>query len=417
MVLFTIYSDMLGEFYIRGLLFLWLLSQQVTWLRNAQLYLHLYQPSKSLLDSHHLFTSPFRNHALLDFTTLLDETPCTCLPRLVLCGYERKRGPDGVLLLEPDPNGGQVPIIDFGVGTTYRDLRNQLQQTLIESNPHVQADVRLYRQLIFEQHGIDASVQHEYKIVGLAQRKGRRKWVNFTETKSEIQQRLVAQSFRIVVTEMNVEDATSSSYQQVVRHGAMDALIGIHGAHLTEAIWMPPHSWIVELLPYIPNEIPHGSWTKATTAPTPLGTIFDGTSLNHVGYPLQRDNAPYCYDEPPNLDCWRIDANPWDNRDFVVSVDQLEKIIVSFLTKPLVTCADFVAQAADHYVLYNVNCAEAVKGDIAPHHYYREMKQPNFMPDPTPPTTTTTTTTTVDLANNETLTVTANETNSAASGA
>jgi hypothetical protein len=194
-------------------------------------------------------------------------------------------------------------------------------------------------------------------------------------------------------------------------------LIGIHGAHLTEAIWMPPHSWIVELLPYIPNEIPHGSWTKATTAPTPLGTIFDGTSLNHVGYPLQRDNAPYCYDEPPNLDCWRIDANPWDNRDFVVSVDQLEKSIVSFLTKPLVTCADFVAQAADHYVLYNVNCAEAVKGDIAPHHYYREMKQPNFMPDPTPPTTTTTTTTTVDLANNETLTVTANETNSAASGA
>lgn len=134
---------------------------------------------------------------------------------------------------------------------------------------------------------------------------------------------------------------------------------------------MKPGSFVVELLPYIPEGIAVGDWAKLTTKPTPLGVIFDETNLQHIGVPLQRDSAPYCYDdEKDDLKCWRMGHNPWDERDFLFPDDKVEMIIRPFLLGELETCEDYTAQARDKYVLYNVNCKGEGEEKVTPHHFY-----------------------------------------------
>lgn len=370
--MFSVYNEMLGEFYDRGLFYLWLLSRQHEWVQHAQLYIHVYMPLRRILDSHLLFTSPFRNHLLLDFTTLLDELPCTCLPRLIFLGYEASPGrgnESGWTVVEPGRN--PVPDrVNIG-GWEHRDFRNFLRGSMIEENPLVQEDIRTRRKLIFDVMNIPASERHEWKIVGLAQRNGRRRWRSLDTTLEETQRQLY--DHRLVLIEANVESKFSTPYEQLITHGALDALVGIHGAQMTEAIWMKPGSWVIELLPYIPEGIVWGDWTTATNEPTPLGWIFDNTDLNHVGYPLKRDSAPYCHDdnnaEDP-LDCWRAWRNPWSDRDFELGSISLEKILKAVLVEEFDTCQGYRDSAGDALVLYNVNCAAEVNGTVKPHHFY-----------------------------------------------
>jgi hypothetical protein len=230
-------------------------------------------------------------------------------------------------------------------------------------------------------------------LVGLAQRLGRRKWRNLDEVMGEVQSRLKQSEARlgkrIVLVQMNVEE-DSSSYQQLVRHGALDGLIGIHGAQLTEAIWMKDGSWVVELLPYIPSYSMWGQWTRTVHKPTPLGVIFQGTGLNHAGLRLDVASSPYCDMNETNRDCWTDRHNMWDTRDFVVSADLLERIVTTLFVFPTKnkgkedqhhrSCQDWQDRAASaDVVLYNVNCAEgggdgAAAAAVSPHAYYRPLE-------------------------------------------
>ena len=45
----------------------------------------------------------------------------------------------------------------------------------------------------------------------------------------------------------------------------MDAIVGIHGAQLTHAVWLRPQSLIVELLPWVMDGLIVGGWTKDVT--------------------------------------------------------------------------------------------------------------------------------------------------------
>src|SRR3569832_2184228 len=138
--MFSLYNEMLGEFYIRGFLHLWLLSRDFDWVKEAQLYLHMHSPYRSLLDSHHLFTSALRTKPLLDFAVLLNEPTCTCLPRVIFCEYDVVPTPEepGVLQLKLS-SGPEAE------GTMLRDFRNFLRNSTIESNRYVQADIQAYR--------------------------------------------------------------------------------------------------------------------------------------------------------------------------------------------------------------------------------------------------------------------------------
>ena len=45
----------------------------------------------------------------------------------------------------------------------------------------------------------------------------------------------------------------------------MNAIVGIHGAQLTHAVWLRPQSLIVELLPWVMDGLIVGGWTKDVT--------------------------------------------------------------------------------------------------------------------------------------------------------
>jgi hypothetical protein len=416
LVLFSVYNEMLGEFYDKSLVFLWLLSREHAWVKSAQLYLHMYMPFRRLLDSHHLFTSPFRSNPLLDFTALLDEPTCTCLPRLVLCGYRaipQKEAAEPSETTNTDETTSDPPVshappdrivLEPGASlwrhtdnvyptphSMFRDFRTHMRQSLIESNPHVQRDIRNHRDGILARRHIPVSERDEWKVVGLAQRSSRRRWRDLTTVGPEAQEALL--SHKVLLVEVNVETRASTSYQQVVWHGALDGLVGIHGAQLTEAIWMKPGSWLLELLPYVPKGLYMGQWVTFTDKPTPLGDYFYKTDLNHASYPLTRDSAPYCHDdnvedhpEDPLL-CWRQKHNPWDNRDFVLDAPTLVDILnrTVLVESPQSLCRDYVDRAGDRViVLGNVNCAETPRAPVAPHHYHwiNETDAPDAGHDP-----------------------------------
>jgi hypothetical protein len=103
--------------------------------------------------------------------------------------------------------------------------------------------------------------------VSLAQRSGRRRWLNLQDNENVCDQAL--RRHKILCTEINVEIKESHPYSQAITHGALDDLFGIHGAQLTEAI----------------------CWTRGVTGPTPLGVINKDTDLDHIGYPLERQSA------------------------------------------------------------------------------------------------------------------------------
>ena len=52
-------------------------------------------------------------------------------------------------------------------------------------------------------------------------------------------------------------------------------------AQLTQAVLLPPHAHVLELLPWIPDYI-RGKWVQTKHMPTPLGVIFLNTDLKWV---------------------------------------------------------------------------------------------------------------------------------------
>lgn len=108
----------------------------------------------------------------------------------------------------------------------------------------------------------------------------------------------------------------------VVMHRSFDMLIGIHGAHLTDAIWMyhsklvgtARNKYIVELLP---TNGP--SWTASTRMPTALGVIFRGSKLNHIGFKLHHDSI--------TQKDWDRGDSRWYKSDFKVRWERLKDVI------------------------------------------------------------------------------------------
>ena len=296
---------MLGEFYARSLVYLNELSKRYSWITSisTQLYLHLFQPYKGLMDSHHLFTAPWRSshRPLRSLSDLLDDTACTCMDRVIMCGYQieniaitndtvvmpltENQGEGPVVPgpmnendwnhlrslettshtttsdLTPEEKASQVEVtsIHFSHSNStpwqeprnvtmtwlrpydhgakiphnlFHDVRTKLRN-IITTNPVIQKDVLKFRQHAFSVEGVPSQDQDHYKIVGLAQRSGRRRWTDLSSIRRFINQNFQRDGVPIVCIEMNLE-TDSSQYQQVVRHGSLDGLIGIHGSQLSD---------------------------------------------------------------------------------------------------------------------------------------------------------------------------------------
>jgi len=390
LVLHGWFSHMLGEFYMRVLLgFYQLLSGMNatqmgadTFRENTQLYLHLDEPSKTILDSHIAFTEGFRgDRPLLDFKELLHSTGCHCKKRLILCGYgERKSGNQTIIF----PSGGVGS--DKWHHAPLKELRNDLRRKTILNNPLVQKQIERSRKAILQTHNVSESDLQDWLIVGLARRNLRRRWrkLDFVEDYCNIRLR----EYKAVCVQVSVDDEYSNPLWQVIRHGALDALVGVHGAQLTEAIWMKPGALVVELLPFVPNEQRMGHWTRTTHSPTPLGVMFHNTDLNHIGYPLDRSSLPDCKFVPERALNKCYGKNPrWDDRDFVASPFIVTEAVRRFHSNETTTlCQDWQNKSASEYsfVLYNVNCRNSPNERVSPHHFYwpkkkkRRMKKKNI---------------------------------------
>ena len=388
MILFSQFNDMLGEWYDRTLvgLLVFLQDHQVplqTFAQTTRLYIHRMDMTKPLLNTHHLLTEAFRTTPLGDVLELLDSPRCVCLPRVLFCGYNTKLDEtDGRTQLTPAYGMFRRDNKRHWQKRLSSDLRNLLRKQLVTNNPLVQTDMQDYRQSLLKRYVFGAvrtqtpttamtNNAGDWKIVGLTQRTGRRRWHNLQQVLNHLTASLHAK--RILVVEINVEDPEWTPYQHLVRHSGLDALIGIHGAQLTEAVWMKPGSLVVEILPYIPEGIAYGRWATYTHQPTPLGIIFDGTDLLHVGYKLERESAPYCYNST-TLDCWQAGSFPWDQRDFIAPAEAIERMIDVFMVHRPETCDDYreLSQASTNFVVYNAQCfpAGSTNNSIGTRHFY-----------------------------------------------
>jgi hypothetical protein len=431
------FNDMLGEFYSRTLPWLYLMQdaiaksmkivindktrgndtssylnssahqdvdEQITksFLEQTQMYLHVanFLQHGKMLDSHHLFTEAFRSNPLLSITSLLDNAGCRCMKRLILCGYEESIAvgkPIATRTLALNTNTSTALIGAGASGptdvksspyfaTAYRDLRRQMRRQVIENNPFILHDIETFRKNAILQvyPSLNGSQFDDsaFRIVGLTQRNKRRRWLNLNPLIQRCNTKWFNDTSNVICVEVNVEKEDVHPVRQAVMHAACDMLIGIHGAQLTEAIWMKDASTVVELLPWIPPKM-FGSWTRVMNAPTPLGEIFHETELNHIGYPLGRNSVPYCQektDETEYRECMK--QIRWDDRNYQVKPEVLRDMITNFL--PHNSSVDFVATPLScdewqrragekKYVLYNVRCIHDVNGtaqEASVHHYY-----------------------------------------------
>jgi hypothetical protein len=106
-----------------------------------------------------------------------------------------------------------------------------------------------------------------------------------------------------------------------------------------------------------------------TDRPTPLGEIFHGTTINHLGVRLGRGFVPLCeqfnWSDTGLKACLLNETNDnnlkfeWDNRDFNVDVDIVDKFISLFLLKDIPNCGRMYKRAEENdFVIYNTYFSE-----------------------------------------------------------
>ncbi|KAL3779820.1 hypothetical protein HJC23_002031 [Cyclotella cryptica] len=297
----------------------------------------------------------------------------------------------------------------------WAELRSFLSSNFMNHYPSLESDVVQFRKkTLLRINLIDGDYSgdtKEWTFVGLAQRSYRRSWINLPEVMGKCNAIYEAENNkRVVCIEVNVEK-TSSPYEQLLLHRSVDVLIGVHGAQLTQAVLLPPHGHVLELLPWVTDYI-RGWWVQTRHTPTPLGIIFHNSDVNHVGYSLGRDSVPLCngvgeIGSQEEKECFLKGGNRklfiWESRDFIVKPDVILQYIHQFLLEmhdtPL-ECNHITNVLDGQFVLYNVWCAtygsardkiSRLNPKLTLRHYYDEIpdhlrgkgkkKQKNKVPD------------------------------------
>jgi hypothetical protein len=424
-------------------------GSQKPWEQDIQFYVHLSHGDQTLYDGHKLLLSGMlskENSAEVKSMASLftnessesgEEDDCKCYEKMVFCGYavHTEESTDG----ETSPNNDTInredstpsdltPDINtkytlWGSSNTaddidgrgycgkgeiamdlyscdeWADLRFFLISNFINHYPTLKQDVVSFRRdaLIKLKH-VDDSYNgdtKEWKFVGLAQRSYRRSWINLPEVANVCNSLYQTDSgTKVACVEVNVEK-TNTPYEQLILHQSVDALIGVHGAQLTQAVLLPHHAHILELLPWVTDYI-RGSWVQTRHTPTPLGIIFHNTDLNHVGYSLDRDSVPMCkvsgeLGSEEEKECFISKANRmkfiWENRDFEVDPTIIMQYIHQRILAQDNECS-VISNALDAgFVQYNVWCktegaSDDKKSPIDPtlklrHYYDSKAKKKN----------------------------------------
>lgn len=273
----------------------------------------------------------------------------------------------------------------------YANLRNLLSSNFVKHYPKLSDDIVTFRRqallansLINNDYSGDTK---EWLVVGLTQRTYRRAWLNLPTVMKRCNAKFNDRS--VVFIEVNVE-TTSSPYEQLILHRSLDVMIGVHGAQLTQAVVLPPHAHVLEILPWVPSYI-RGNWVTRRDAPTPLGIIYHNSDLNHAGYSLDRTSTDLCVgvgevgsEAEKNCFLKQRKMFTWDNRDFNVEPD----VIIQYIEKLVLfmrddemgkLCSEVKDRLDERFVLYNIWCKKEVgeKTALSVSHYYAEKGLPN----------------------------------------
>jgi hypothetical protein len=416
MVLHSDYNHMIGEFYSRTILGLYQVLKNIpqsSVIPNVQYYIHFVDRRNDMFDGHRLFLGGLPNHTdrLENFVSLMPQnTTCRCYQKLIFCGYDannekrklisssyQPQNSSRTARVNDDLNNENAPITlkpgemigntncKVPTCTVYRKLRRGLIENYYLKYPDLEELIQQYRRKILINRGLlinnDTSSINQWKFVGLTHRTLRRKWLNIQDALSMCQRKFTKQ-YNVVCLTVNVEEATSPM-EQLLMHRSLHALIGVHGAQLTQGVLLPNHAYIVELLPWIP-EFLWGGWVATVNVPTPLGIIFLQTELNHLGYSLGRESVPFCLDvyksEDDDADkaCLLNETSGvrkkirWDKRNFTVPLNAIADFISRFLLQDShATCEDVEERGNEtRFVLYNVYCKQRSNHMIA-RQYYR----------------------------------------------
>ena len=267
--------------------------------------------------------------------------------------------------------------------TDWHDLRDFLASNFFKHYPTLERDlVEHRRKRLLDAGAIDEGYDGdtaEWTIVGLTQRSYRRAWLNLQGIIDECNG-----SFKnTICVEVNVEK-TRSPLEQLVLHRSLDALAGVHGAQLTQAVLLPPNAHVLEMLPWVTDYI-RGKWVQTTHTTTPLGVIFHNTDLNHLGYSLDRDSVPLCdgVEEAELHTCFMKSRKKfiWENRDFNVEpravLKYVEKFVLRNTQEKTQPCEEMEVGLGDRFVLYNVHCTRDGKKTEVKHFYHDEPHRAN----------------------------------------
>ena len=424
----SLFNFMIGEFYVRTLLPLHLLMTSNTgkgpnntslpWEQNIQLYVHFSHGDQKLYDGHKLLLSGMLSTEdapevksmldLFDVSSDHGEGDCECFEKTVFCGYD-------VYVNDTSQNASsnsltpnkKVNYTLWNAGNTANDLerigfcgKDDLHKDIFSCNEwadlrkflasnllkrystleddifHYRRDVLIRRDFVPKEYN---GTTQEWTFVGLAQRSYRRSWINLPDVLDECNSLFTKKAKNVVCVEVNVEK-TLDPYEQLILHRASNALIGVHGAQMTQAVLLPQHGHVLELLPWVPeNYNLRGLWVQIRHGPTPLGVIFHNTDLNHLGYSLGRDSVPLCkgvgeVGSEKEKACLNSKENRksfiWESRNFVVDPNVVLQYIEQFVLANSKECKDMSEALDDEFVLYNVWCEEDGESKSELKHYY-----------------------------------------------
>ena len=419
------YNEMMGEFYVRTIRGLnrWMRDYPQVSDDDVQIYVHFVE-RYDMFEGHRLFLAGLPNNNMFEsFIALMPRNDtCRCFRKLIFCGYHMENATtfrnDSLSKMIPndqhmwpsssrervhnkfdlnDPNAmvfKPIPLIPNSVtdchecrNTAYRELRSDLTKTHSEKYQNLGEKIHRYKRRILIEMGLVSNttvdVDAGWKFFGFARRKSRRLWLNIGDVMSMCNEKFMEHKVACVI--VDVEEAESPE-AQLIMHLSLDALIGVHGAQLTQGVLLPTHGFILELLPWIPSYT-GGDWTATTSGPTPLGEIFHNTDINHYGYSLGRESTPLCLhvdvsDENGTRTCLTNSENEqkfnWNVRDFIVPVNAIEDFLSTILQHgDNATCDEMKVKAKErNFVLYNAFCRQSAnETNFVTEHYYRDRRR------------------------------------------
>eukprot|EP00986_Skeletonema_menzelii_P012064 scaffold6449_cov148-Skeletonema_menzelii.AAC.4 len=388
------YNHMIGEFYSRTVRGLneWMRDFPPKSEEDIQLYVHMASEGRqTLFHGHRLFLGALPQSDKIDsFLSLIENKRCQCFEKLVFCGYKLHDynldddydnddtnmddhltffTADKIEHLDSDETCDGRGFRKGNRCTAYNHLRQDLLSRYERKDPLLHEKIRDYRHNMLLENGVapqQIGNVDDWKIVGLTDRKARRVWLNIDEVIQTCETNFLLK--KVLCIKVNVEEANSTQ-AQLLMHMSLDSMIGIHGAQLTHGVLLPQEGFILEILPWIPHNISdYGEWTATTDRPTPLGEIFHGTNLHHLGFRLGRESVPMCehlgWSDRGLKACLMNETNEnnikfdWSNRDFNVDVNMISKFIASFLLKDIPNCSRMYKRAEENFVIYNTYCSK-----------------------------------------------------------